>query len=194
MTITPEKIIDIVSDYYHVPVDKVLSISRKIEYVKARHVSMYFIRNKFKHLSLSAIGEFFIGKEKPKDHASILHAIKKVNNYMDVDHFYKTQIKALDLYISKGVIDNPVVRHITNESDLLNENTELKAEIIKLKEEINSLCTDICILKEKKNKVIEIMVPVKAEPEVKEIVIRESPYKHISPRTKEYHGYIEHSF
>jgi ATPase involved in DNA replication initiation len=81
MTLTPELIIKTVSDYFGQPVEMVVSGCQKKEYVKCRHLAMYFIKEKFfEGFSLQQVGTYFQGRGKSKDHATIMHAIKAVND------------------------------------------------------------------------------------------------------------------
>jgi chromosomal replication initiator protein len=61
--------------------------TRKREIVQARQVSMYFSKNLTK-ASLASIGSFIGGK----DHATVLHACKTVNNLIDTDRHFRNQI------------------------------------------------------------------------------------------------------
>lgn len=86
----PEVIINTVANYYHLPVDDVISRSRKIELIRAKHQAIYLIKDNTR-LSLTRIGENFKGKTGALDHATILHAVKSVNNQCDTDARYRDQ-------------------------------------------------------------------------------------------------------
>jgi hypothetical protein len=185
MLLTPEKIIEIVADYYNVPITDVMSLLQEADCVKVRQVSMYFIRDKYSMMSLDKIGSLFPGRTGRKDHATVIHSIKTVNNGIDTDPIFRSEIATLDINISSGIFqpekcnENPIL-------ELIKENNNLKREILKLKTEINNLCAEVCLLKAKRN--IE-------KPEVKEPIIKfKSPFAHIDSCTEQgYSGYREHS-
>jgi len=62
--------------------------TRKREIVQARQIAMYFSKSLTK-ASLSTIGSV-IGN---KDHATVLHACKTVNNLMETDKRFKAQVE-----------------------------------------------------------------------------------------------------
>lgn len=76
-----------VCEYFDLPTDALLTKTRKREIVQARQIAMYFSKNLTKH-SLAAIGSQ-IGD---KDHATVLHACKTVNNLMETDKKFKAYL------------------------------------------------------------------------------------------------------
>ena len=88
---TVENILKTVSDYYRIDENSVLSSTRKREIVQARQVTMYFSKQLTK-ISLKGIGEK-IGK---RDHATVLHACRAVNNLLETDRIFKLQIEELE--------------------------------------------------------------------------------------------------
>lgn len=85
--ITIDYIQKVVCEYFGLPVDALNAKTRKREIVQARQIAMYFSKNLTK-ASLSTIGSV-IGN---KDHATVLHACKTVNNLMETDKRFKAQI------------------------------------------------------------------------------------------------------
>lgn len=81
----------VVCNYFDVPVDSLQSKTRKREIVQARQVAMYFSKNLTKS-SLATIGSQIGGK----DHATVLHACKTVNNLVDTDKQFKNQIEEIE--------------------------------------------------------------------------------------------------
>jgi chromosomal replication initiator protein len=81
----------VVCSYFNVPVEMLLSSTRKREIVQARQVAMYFSKNLTKS-SLATIGSQ-IGD---KDHATVLHACKTVNNLLETDKRFKLQIDEIE--------------------------------------------------------------------------------------------------
>ncbi len=81
----------VVCDYFSLPVDIINSKTRKREIVQARQLAMYFSKKHTKS-SLATIG-LHCGN---KDHATVLHAVRTVNNLMETDKQFKTYVEELD--------------------------------------------------------------------------------------------------
>ncbi len=81
----------VVSDYFNMPVELMKSKTRKREIVQARQIAMYFSK-KLTKSSLASIGMQCGGK----DHATVLHACKTVNNLIDTDKTFRKYIAELD--------------------------------------------------------------------------------------------------
>lgn len=71
--VTPELILDIVSEHFNVPISDLKGKKRNAEIVLPRQIVMYLCRV-MTDTSLKAIGAFLGGK----DHASVTHGIKKI--------------------------------------------------------------------------------------------------------------------
>ncbi len=84
-------ILQVVSDYFHIDESNILSNTRKREIVQARQVAMYFSKQLTK-TSLKSIGTQ-LGN---KDHATVLHACRTVNDLMETDRRFKSQIEELE--------------------------------------------------------------------------------------------------
>ncbi len=80
----------IVCDYFELPLELLKSKTRKREVVQARQLAMYFSKQ-FTKSSLSNIGMHCGGK----DHATVLHACRTVNNLIDTDKKFKAQVADL---------------------------------------------------------------------------------------------------
>jgi chromosomal replication initiator protein len=89
--ITIDYIQKIVCDYFNMPVDSLHSKTRKREVVQARQIAMFFSKSLTKS-SLASIGSQ-IGH---KDHATVLHACKTVNNLIDTDKQFKYDIEEIE--------------------------------------------------------------------------------------------------
>jgi chromosomal replication initiator protein len=76
-------------------IDTLKSKTRKREVVQARQIAMYFSKQMTKS-SLATIGMHCGGK----DHATVLHACKTVNNLMDTDKRFRGYIEDLKKKIS----------------------------------------------------------------------------------------------
>lgn len=81
----------VVCNYFNIPVDMLQSRTRKREIVQARQVAMFFSKSLTKS-SLATIGSQIGGK----DHATVLHACKTVNNLLDTDKHFKNQIEDIE--------------------------------------------------------------------------------------------------
>ena len=81
----------VVCDYFKVPVIEMFSQSRKRNIVQVRQVSMYFVK-KHTDLSLAQIG-IDCGN---KDHATVLHACRTVENMKATDKVFKEQLEDID--------------------------------------------------------------------------------------------------
>ncbi len=85
----------VVCDYFELPLELLKSKTRKREVVQARQIAMYFSKCMTKS-SLATIGLHCGGK----DHATVLHACRTVNNLMDTDKRFKTYIDDLNKKIT----------------------------------------------------------------------------------------------
>ncbi len=81
----------IVCDYFNISPDQLHSKTRKREIVQARQIAMFFSKSLTKS-SLASIGSQIGGK----DHATVLHACKTVNNLIDTDKRFKQTIKNIE--------------------------------------------------------------------------------------------------
>ncbi|MBS1651747.1 MAG: chromosomal replication initiator protein DnaA [Bacteroidetes bacterium] len=85
----------VVCDYFDLGIDTMKSKTRKREVVQARQIAMYFAKSMTKS-SLATIGMHCGGK----DHATVLHACRTVNNLIDTDKRFKAYIDELEKKIS----------------------------------------------------------------------------------------------
>lgn len=85
----------VVCDYFDLPIELLKSKTRKREVVQARQIAMYFAKKMTKS-SLANIGMHCGGK----DHATVLHACKTVNNLIDTDKRFRGYVNDLEKKIS----------------------------------------------------------------------------------------------
>jgi chromosomal replication initiator protein len=85
----------IVSDYFQMDVDMLQSKTRKRHIVQARQLAMFFAK-KLTKASLASIGSQ-IGK---RDHATVLHACKTVNNLSSTDKQFRKYVEDLTKKLS----------------------------------------------------------------------------------------------
>lgn len=81
----------VVCNYFNMSVDKLNSKTRKREVVQARQIAMYFAKSMTK-ASLASIGANIGGK----DHATVLHACKTVNNLLETDKRFRGYVDDID--------------------------------------------------------------------------------------------------
>jgi chromosomal replication initiator protein len=81
----------IVCDYFDIPVDSINSKTRKRDIVQARQLAMYYSKKHTK-ASLATIG-LHCGN---KDHATVLHACRTVNNLIETDKQFRTYVEEIE--------------------------------------------------------------------------------------------------
>lgn len=89
--ISIEYIQKVVCAFFNIPVEMINSKTRKREIVQARQLSMYFSKKHTKS-SLASIG-LHCGN---KDHATVLHACRTVNNLVETDKEFRQFVEELD--------------------------------------------------------------------------------------------------
>ncbi len=85
----------IICDYFELPIELLKSKTRKREVVQARQLAMYFAKKMTKS-SLATIGMYNGGK----DHATVLHACKTVNNLIDTDKRFRASVDEIQKKIT----------------------------------------------------------------------------------------------
>lgn len=93
--VTPNLIIEIVAEHFGVNAEDITSKKRNSEFVLPRQVVMYLLRNMF-DISLSNVGKL-LGK---KDHTTIIHGIKKIEEELPVNEELKNNIDIIKKKIS----------------------------------------------------------------------------------------------
>jgi chromosomal replication initiator protein len=81
----------LVCDFFNIPAEVINSKTRKREIVQARQLAMYFAKKHTK-ASLATIG-LHCGN---KDHATVLHACRTVNNLIETDKQFRSYVEELD--------------------------------------------------------------------------------------------------
>tara|TARA_R110002050_G_scaffold180202_3_gene313814 strand:+ start:4351 stop:5781 length:1431 start_codon:yes stop_codon:yes gene_type:complete len=80
----------VICDYFDMPIELLKSKTRKREIVQARQLAMYFSKQLTKN-SLASIG----AQCGNKDHATVLHACRTVNNLTETDKRFRTYVDDL---------------------------------------------------------------------------------------------------
>ena len=90
--ITPDFIINIVSDHMNVPYDDITSSKRSQDIATARQIVMYLCRNYLERHSLQQIGDAVGGR----DHSTVLNGIEKIKKLIKNDSNMKNTIETIE--------------------------------------------------------------------------------------------------
>lgn len=96
--ITIPQIASIVEEYFNLNPGDIQIKTRKREILQARQIAMYFSKILTKDC-LSLIG-FFLGK---KDHATVLHSCKTVNNLIETDKQFKIDVDEIEKRLNNEI-------------------------------------------------------------------------------------------
>ena len=91
--ITPQLIMDIVSEHYNISVSDIVSKKKNKEINTPRQICMYLVR-KYTNSSLQSIGKML----GDRDHTTIMHGAEKITNTIDHDEILRNNI---DIIIRK---------------------------------------------------------------------------------------------
>lgn len=87
-------IVSIVCFKTGIEIQRIKEKNRKREIVEARQIAMWMM-NSYTRLSLSAIGAYFESEGHKFDHATVLHAIKTVNNLRETDKDFREKFESV---------------------------------------------------------------------------------------------------
>ncbi len=99
--ITVDFIQNLVAEHFKIPVETLKSKTRKRQIVIARQLSM-FLAKKMTRASLKKIGETFGGR----DHSTVIHALRAVENMLDTDPAFKQTLEELSKKITLSMHGN----------------------------------------------------------------------------------------
>ena len=88
--ITPQLIIEVVTEHFNISMDQMISRSRSSDIAKPRQIAMYLCKT-MTDSSLDVIGSFLGGR----DHSTIIHGIKKIGDEYDSNDNTKTLIDTI---------------------------------------------------------------------------------------------------
>jgi chromosomal replication initiator protein len=91
-----EEIINIVSDYYKVPINNIREKNRRKEVAFCRQLAMYMVKN-FTNYSLKSIGLHFGGR----DHSTVIHAINNIEKLKLKDTTVFSDIETISSILNK---------------------------------------------------------------------------------------------
>ena len=87
--VTIDTVLNDVAHAFNVTKKEMISKSRKRPFTDARQLAMYLI-NQHLNRTQEATGEIF-----DRDHATVIHALKKVNNIMDTEKNYRIKVNKI---------------------------------------------------------------------------------------------------
>ena len=88
--ITPQLIIEVVTEHFNISMDQMISRSRSSDIARPRQIAMYLCKT-MTDSSLDVIGSFLGGR----DHSTIIHGIKKISDEYEVNDNTKTLIDTI---------------------------------------------------------------------------------------------------
>ncbi len=94
-TLTVSRITDLICCHFSLKPEQIRSRSRKKEIALPRQIAMYFSR-KYTDSSLQ-----YIGKQFNRDHATVLHSIKKIDKMMKTSSKFRSQMEYLTSQVEK---------------------------------------------------------------------------------------------
>lgn len=133
-----EMIKEIVSNYFELDL---VRNTRKRQYVEARAM-FYKLCREFTKLSLEEIG-----KQVKRDHASVLHGIRSLNNWIEYDNRIKNNLRILRNKISHFEDEKDTV--IELDESIVLKYVQLKEQVKEQDEIINDLRNALADITEK---------------------------------------------
>lgn len=88
--ITPQLIIEVVTEHFNISMDQMISRSRSNDIARPRQIAMYLCKS-MTDSSLDVIGSFLGGR----DHSTIIHGIKKISDEYEANDNTKTLIDTI---------------------------------------------------------------------------------------------------
>ena len=88
--ITPQLIIEVVTEHFNISMDQMISRSRSSDIAKPRQIAMFLCKT-MTDSSLDVIGSFLGGR----DHSTIIHGIKKISDEYEVNENTRTLIDTI---------------------------------------------------------------------------------------------------
>ena len=89
-TADPQRVIDAVTDYFHVDRRSILGAARSRPIVRVRHITMYLLHEEL-GMKTTEIGRMLGGK----DHATVIHAVAKVKSKIGADEALRADIMSV---------------------------------------------------------------------------------------------------
>lgn len=83
-----------VAEYFDIDPEKIRKKGQQGDMVEARQIAIWCIRQ-LTQLSLKAIGDYYAGR----DHSTIIYSIQTVNNRIQTDYHYRTNMNNICLLL-----------------------------------------------------------------------------------------------
>lgn len=96
--ITPELIIEVVCEHFHITHDQIISSNRSQNIAKPRMIVMYLCKTLLSNMTLKAIGSYLGGK----NHTTVMHGYEQVAEDIENDDSFKNTIDILIKKISSN--------------------------------------------------------------------------------------------
>ena len=133
-----DKIIQIVCEGEEIPFESLVGKNRKMEVVYARQLVMYFAKT----MSVGSLA--FIGSKFYKDHATVLHSVKTIRNYIETDRQKREEIKEYSKKFDKVkkiiAIKDQIIKLIT---PIIDETSKLEQRLIFIQLTVDNLMKKI---------------------------------------------------
>jgi chromosomal replication initiator protein len=94
--LNPEKILEIIADYFNIKTEEITNKSRKKRVVKPRQIAFYLLRSEV-DMSYPEIGKFMGGR----DHSTAIYAYKKIKKELKLSDDLTNQVK----FIKEKLVD-----------------------------------------------------------------------------------------
>ena len=94
--LSPDKILDIIADYFNIKTEEITNKSRKKKVVKPRQIAFYLLRSEV-DMSYPEIGSFMGGR----DHSTAIYAYKKIKKELKLSDELTNQVK----FIREKLVD-----------------------------------------------------------------------------------------
>ena len=88
--ITPQLIVEVVSEHFNITVDQIMSKTRSNDIAKPRQIAMYLCKN-LTNQPLDSIGQLLGGR----DHSTIIHGIKKITDEYNTNETLKNTVDTI---------------------------------------------------------------------------------------------------
>ena len=89
--ITPQLIIEVVSDHFNISVDQMISKNRSCDISKPRQIAMYLCKTMVSEVSLDTVGSLLGGR----DHSTIIHGVKKITDEIETNETMAATVETI---------------------------------------------------------------------------------------------------
>ena len=89
--ITPQLIIEVVSDHFNISVDQMISKNRSSDISKPRQIAMYLCKTMVSEVSLDTVGSLLGGR----DHSTIIHGVNKITDEIETNETMAATVETI---------------------------------------------------------------------------------------------------